>query len=73
MMLEADVVLRGQGSANQQLVPVVAHPPFSDGDLTLKDWLHMAKNSTKGFKLDFKSIEAVDLSLQHLKDIQEEV
>ena len=73
MMLEADVLLRGQGGSSQQLLPVVAHPPHTDGDLTLKEWLALAKNSSKGFKLNFRSIESVDLSLQYLKEIKREV
>lgn len=46
-------------------VPILAHPPNNQSDLSLEQFLgavkvHNAKtNATKGVKLDFKSIEAL--------------
>jgi len=64
MMIEGDVLLRGQGTDDQQLIPIMAHPPQTDSDITLYEWLQLATNAHKGIKLDFKSIESVDLALQ---------
>ena len=36
MMLEADVILRGQGTENQTDIPIMAHPPHTDSDITLQ-------------------------------------
>ncbi|XP_063819981.1 protein FAM151B isoform X3 [Pseudophryne corroboree] len=49
-MIEADVLLRG--SADRE--PIMAHPPETDSDITLKDWLAAVSASNKGIKLDFK-------------------
>lgn len=73
MMIEADVILRGQNTADQQMVPVMARPPDTTSDITLAEWLALVKGRGKGLKLDFKSIEAVEISLQTLNEIKEEV
>ena len=73
MMVEADVLLRGQGTKDQQLVPIMAHPPDVTSDLTLAEWVEAMKHTGKGLKLDFKSIEAVELSLQTLKAAKNQV
>ncbi len=49
-MIEADVLLRGQDPK----VPIMAHPPDNDSDITLQDWLKEVVKSDKGIKLDFK-------------------
>ena len=72
-MLEADVLLNGQNTADQQLVAVMAQPPAVTSDITLKEWLQLAASSTKGLKLDFKSTEAVGISLQHLQSVEKQV
>ena len=72
-MLEADVVLKGQGTQQQQLVAVMAHPPAVDSDLTIEEWLQLSAPSGKGIKLDFKSIEAVEISLQKLQSLKTQV
>ncbi|XP_015244376.1 PREDICTED: protein FAM151B-like [Cyprinodon variegatus] len=64
-MIEADVNLRGHGLEE----PIMAHPPDTDSDITLKDWLDEVKTSNKGIKLDFKSLEAVSPSLVLLEDM----
>lgn len=55
-------------------IPIMGHPPEDTSDLSLDDFLnrvadHNAKhvNSTKGVKLDFKSIEAVEKSIDLVK------
>jgi len=73
MMIEADVELRGQNTADQQMMPIMARPPDVTSDLTLVEWLALVKGRGKGLKLDFKSIEAVEISLQRLDEIKEEV
>lgn len=73
MMIEADVLLRGQNTADQQMIPVMAYPPQISSDLTLVEWLALVKGRGKGLKLDFKSIEAVEISLQQINEIKHEV
>ncbi|OWK59650.1 Protein FAM151B [Lonchura striata] len=48
-MVEVDVVLRG-GDGD----PVLAHPPDTDSDITLQEWLALMASTNKGIKLDFK-------------------
>ena len=73
MMIEADVILRGQNTADQQLTPIMARPPDSTSDVTLVEWLELVKGRGKAVKLDFKSIEAVEISLQRLNEVKHEV
>lgn len=49
-MIEADVLLRGR----EPREPIMAHPPETDSDVTLQEWLRAAVDSDKGIKLDFK-------------------
>ena len=58
-MLEADVTI-----AANSTTPIMAHPPANTSDLTLEEFLDkvIAKNVSKGIKLDFKSIEAFNAS-----------
>ncbi len=49
-MIEADVIMRG--SAPRE--PIMAHPPDTDSDITLKEWLEGVKAYNQGIKLDFK-------------------
>ncbi|XP_013883136.1 protein FAM151B [Austrofundulus limnaeus] len=64
-MVEADVILRG-GDPRE---PVMAHPPDTDSDITLREWLQEVKHHQKGMKLDFKSLEAVGPSLVLLEEV----
>ena len=48
MFLEADVILRGQGTENQTDIPVMAHPPATDSDITLEEWLDKVMVTDKG-------------------------
>lgn len=51
-MIEADVLLRGGKEGNGE--PIMAHPPETDSDITLQEWLNVIVNTDKGIKLDFK-------------------
>uniref|UniRef100_A0A8C9UDG1 Family with sequence similarity 151 member B n=1 Tax=Serinus canaria TaxID=9135 RepID=A0A8C9UDG1_SERCA len=60
-MVEVDVVLRGGDGE-----PILAHPPDTDSDITLQEWLAQMGSTNKGIKLDFKSLAAVGPSLELL-------
>ncbi|XP_077309392.1 protein FAM151A isoform X2 [Lithobates pipiens] len=66
MVLEADVNVQGQGTVNETNIPIMAHPPDIYSDNTLQEWLDAVLLSSKGIKLDFKSIQAVSPSLDIL-------
>nr|DBA17966.1 TPA: hypothetical protein GDO54_016268 [Pyxicephalus adspersus] len=66
MVLEADVNIQGLGTVNETNIPIMAHPPDIYSDNTLQEWLDSVMLSSKGIKLDFKSIEAVSPSLDIL-------
>lgn len=68
-MIEADVVMgRVYGNPNAT-IPIMAHPPANESDLSLGDFLNATlKSATRGIKLDFKSIEAFNASLPYLKE-----
>lgn len=69
MMLEADVMLRHQGTVNQTDEPIMAHPPATDSDLTLDEWLDaIIATENKGIKMDFKYIEALEPSMKILRE-----
>lgn len=61
---EADILLRKE--ANNDDVPIMAHPPATDSDLTLREFLHMSSSLPIGVKLDFKTIEALRASVAEL-------
>ncbi|XP_054467615.1 protein FAM151B [Anoplopoma fimbria] len=64
-MIEADVIIRGRDPKE----PIMAHPPDTDSDITLKEWLQGVKDYDKGIKLDFKSLEAVSPSVILLEEV----
>ncbi|KAH8377320.1 hypothetical protein KR093_004838, partial [Drosophila rubida] len=73
-MIEADIVL-GQLNGEGENKPVMAHPPANNSDLTLEDFLYQIKahneineGAEKGVKLDFKSIEVFEGSLDILDE-----
>ncbi|NXU09626.1 F151B protein, partial [Pardalotus punctatus] len=49
--------------------PILAHPPDTDSDITLQEWLAEMASSNKGIKLDFKSLAAVGPSLELLGQV----
>ncbi|XP_020281493.1 protein FAM151B [Pseudomyrmex gracilis] len=66
MMLEADVVMGKLNTSNAtNNIPIMAHPPAKESDLSLEDFLNLtisAQNVSKGVKLDFKSDEVFENS-----------
>uniref|UniRef100_A0AAQ6IMT3 Menorin-like domain-containing protein n=1 Tax=Anabas testudineus TaxID=64144 RepID=A0AAQ6IMT3_ANATE len=64
-MIEADIIIRGRDPKE----PIMAHPPDTDSDITLKEWLEGVKTHNKGIKLDFKSLEAVSPSVALLEEV----
>lgn len=75
-MIEADIVLGTLDSGGDTILPVMAHPPNIISDLSLETFLrtilaHNQRHSdgVKGVKLDFKSIESFEGSLNLLKSI----
>ncbi|XP_068150360.1 protein FAM151B isoform X2 [Drosophila tropicalis] len=70
--IEADIVL-GKINDEGEDLPVMAHPPATISDITLEDFLNQIKDyndahegAEKGVKLDFKSIEVFEGSLDIL-------
>lgn len=62
-MLEADVVVGKLINTNSTDIPIMAHPPAVESDLSLEDFLNITSNNgSKGIKLDFKSNEAFNKS-----------
>ncbi|XP_076655424.1 protein FAM151B isoform X2 [Halictus rubicundus] len=66
MMVEADVVL-GTVGTNKTVVPIMAHPPASESDLSLQEFVDTVNKENKekpkkGVKLDFKTYEAFNAS-----------
>lgn len=59
---EADILI----SANDN-IPIMAHPPFNESDLTLNDFLTKAASMHIGIKLDFKTLEALQGSVSILR------
>ncbi|NWQ67570.1 F151B protein, partial [Neopipo cinnamomea] len=53
--------------------PILAHPPDTDSDITLKEWLTQMVNTNKGIKLDFKSLDAVGPSLELLGQVKQQL
>ncbi|KFW80263.1 Protein FAM151B, partial [Manacus vitellinus] len=53
--------------------PILAHPPDTDSDITLQEWLTQMVNTNKGIKLDFKSPDAVGPSLELLGQVEQQL
>ncbi|XP_056129517.1 protein FAM151B isoform X2 [Lampris incognitus] len=62
---EADLLMRDCHPKE----PIMAHPPETDSDITLQEWLKEVVKHRKGIKLDFKSLEAVAPSMVLLKEV----
>lgn len=78
--IEADVIIGyhigGQSQDKNEKIPVMGHPPAVKSDLSLVEFLEAIKeyhskpenaNKTKIVKLDFKSIEATERSIEMLE------
>lgn len=74
-MIEADIVLGTlvNSTTNTTTIPVMGHPPANTSDLSLQVFLTEVSNynldsnhsaTKKGVKLDFKSIEAFNASIE---------
>lgn len=61
MMIEADVLLRDDDG-----IPIMAHPPSTDSDLSLVEFVKAVLATRKGIKLDFKTTAVVEPSLKIL-------
>lgn len=71
-MIEGDVMLQGQGTEKQSLVPIMGKFPDTTSDIPLEEWLDMIiQTNKKGIKLDFQSTDALEISLQKLKAIKD--
>lgn len=76
-MLEGDVVL---GKLNSNItnnyttdIPIMAHPPAKESDLSLEDFITNSNNGSKGIKLDFKTDEAFNKSKPILMKLRQNV
>ena len=68
-MIQSDVILKGQDTEHQSLFPVMARLPDTSSELTLDDWLTEVRRAVnKGVKVSFQSNDAVEITLQKLKD-----
>jgi hypothetical protein len=69
MMIEADVSLGTIKGKEGHLIPIMAHPPSKQSDLSLEEFLDtiLDYRTPKGIKLDFKNIEVVESSLKIVK------
>ncbi|KAM4797755.1 protein FAM151B-like [Urocitellus parryii] len=67
-MIEANVILPSNGSEHAQ--PVMAHPPETNSDNTLQEWLTEVVKNNKSIKLDFKSLAAVKPSMILLENVK---
>ena len=71
--IEADVVLKNEGTDAQEMLPIMSHPPVYTSDLTLRSFLHETLLGDSLVKLDFKSLAPVELSLQMLNEFKDQV
>ncbi|XP_061192502.1 uncharacterized protein LOC133200736 [Saccostrea echinata] len=68
-MIQGDVLLKGQDTDHQYLTPLMGRLPDSKSDLTLDLWLQEIMLAYhKGIKISFQSNDAVEITLQKLKD-----
>ena len=71
---EADILLRRGGAGTEAavgpMVPIMAHPPATDSDLTLAEFLDRSSSRQIGIKLDFKTDEAIRGSVDVLSQYQ---
>nr|CAH7763598.1 unnamed protein product [Callosobruchus chinensis] len=68
MMIEADITEGIESNSSDKLIPIMAHPPSKESDLSLESFLEQITNQPKtaacqGVKLDFKSLAALEMSV----------
>ncbi|XP_048382765.1 protein FAM151B isoform X3 [Stegostoma tigrinum] len=68
-MIEADILIGSHGSHRGE--PIMAHPPETDSDNTLYNWLSEVRQSDKGIKLDFKSLSTVEPAMKMLVSMKD--
>ncbi|CAH0746945.1 unnamed protein product [Bemisia tabaci] len=71
LMVEGDVILgRHSGDLNMSPMPMMGHPPTTESDLSLKDFLEIVSTAKtpRGIKLDFKSLEVFNASIPVLEE-----
>lgn len=68
MFIEADILIGASADA-----PIMAHPPHTTSDLTFSDFLRGVRFSSKGLKLDFKDINALQPCLNELEAQKDQV
>lgn len=66
MMLVADVNIDGE-------VPVMCGTPVVPHSMTFDTWLDITSHRSKGFKLVFHSIEAVEVALHRMRRKRDQV
>ena len=62
MFIEADILIGSSADG-----PIMAHPPHKTSDLTFSEFLRGVQASSKGLKLDFKDINALQPCLNELE------
>nr|CAH0105063.1 unnamed protein product [Daphnia galeata] len=69
MMIEADVSMGTIAGGDGNIMPIMAHPPVNTSDLSLEEFLDtiLSSGTSKGIKLDFKDLEALEPSLMAIK------
>lgn len=76
MMLEADVTL-GKLIGHDEILPIMAHPPLNESDLSLQQFIERVilaqESKKKGIKLDFKSTDVFVSSWQILDSLNDQV
>lgn len=73
-MLETDIILRGIGTENQTNIPVNAHPPATDSDLTVMHFINATSLTPgKGMKLDFKYLEALAPTMEIVLQLTDQI
>lgn len=79
--IEADIVMGTIiGSDNKTEMPVMGHPPATESDISLKEFLekildfnNLNSENKKGVKLDFKTIGVFNGSLELLMELWDKV
>nr|CAI5821784.1 unnamed protein product [Callosobruchus analis] len=68
MMIEADISEGIESNSSDKIIPIMAHPPNKESDLSLESFLEQITNQPppvvrQGVKLDFKSLAALEKSV----------
>jgi len=66
MMIVADVNTDGS-------VPVMSPNPLIPSAMTFDSWLDVVTHNKKGFKLEFRNIQSVEMALRKLRNMKSTV